>query len=82
MAYNHQGEIIIKERNIFKENSAMYGGGIFNFEGDIEMKKNNRFENNSAFQRGGAIFNSKGELNINRLKNTFINNTPDDISQT
>ena len=64
----------------FENNSAYYGGAIFNDKGDVTIKNNNRFENNSAEWDGGAIRNYHGTLDIDKSKNIFKNNTPDDIS--
>ena len=66
--------------SIFEHNSTMNcGGAISNFKGNVIIKENNRFENNSAKELGGAILNHKGTLNIDKSKNTFIGNKPDNI---
>ena len=80
--YNRVGEIKIEEYNIFRNNSAKENGGaIYNFEGDMWVKENNIFENNYTNEKGGAIRNFNGRLNIDRFKNIFKGNKPDDISK-
>ena len=77
-----RGDVKIDRNNIFENNSAEYkGGAIYNNYGKITINENNRFENNFAKENGGAIRNFQGKLDIDKSKNTFKNNTPDDISE-
>ncbi len=78
--YCNNGNIIIKENNRFENNSAKsHGGAILIDEGNAVIGENNRFENNYAKDKGGAIYNYKGTLDIDKLKNIFSGNNPDDI---
>ncbi|MCK5026573.1 MAG: hypothetical protein KAS15_08300, partial [Nanoarchaeota archaeon] len=71
---------IIKENNRFENNSAKsHGGAILIDEGNAVIGENNRFENNYAKDKGGAIYNYKGTLDIDKLKNIFSGNNPDEI---
>ncbi len=77
---NYKGKVEIGENNVFRGNSAENNGGaIRNYEGKVEIGENNVFRENSAENDGGAIRNYEGELNIDKSKNTFIGNKPDDI---
>ena len=77
--YIAQGDVNINENNRFEKNSAKFGGAIYNETGDLEINENNRFKKNSAEKNGGAIHNLGGELGIDLSKNSFKNNTPDDL---
>ena len=57
------------------------GGAIYNYKGYVTIKEKNIFKKNSAGWWGGAIRNCQGTLNIDKSKNVFKNNTPEDISE-